>query len=563
MDIDVVIAIRLLGVAFVLLGAYIMMYKRSYPLFLLLYGAISAAAFALLVDNLDLALWGLQGDEITIAAMYQTFASLGAGADFAYHHLPPFYPPGFFWLVSAIGAPLQLSGVGLMKLAGVIGFATFPLGTYLLAVVLHKKEGGSNMKLMRAVAFLAPLFMLVIIGVDPMLGKPYEVLALGATIFWTLSLWQRAHADNWNKWDVLLYGIIGGIIAMVYYLWLAFAAISLLLAIVFIKRRLRYLLRLMSAAIVSFIILAPYAYPLFKAYTAIGMENWQTAFFVPDGLALWLPMVTQISVQSLLMLFGLCGMVYFWQKKPMKLLASMLASAYVWWIMGLCLLLFFDTPFQEFRGFYLYAPAVLGTAAAFSAVYAYKQFDIANNKRTLYTISAVLLLVLCANSVFGTFIDDPKLQEYRTEAAKIDEETGTLAQFLGRSDTTVKTLHSVPQVQGFVPVNNVLYFNQHNNHPAALFSERMSFVESLAKATTTEQLTAINAASKFGPVERFIFFDDKQGGYYLFFHVDAFGKGIEEKIIEFDANLFSKELFVERFKNRKYVVIERKTVISE
>ena len=94
-DIRLFILIKLLLIFFVFISIYLFYKKKSPYIFLSLVGTISALSYALLVDNHSLLFWGLQGDELTIGAMFKVF-SKGTWSDFAYHDLPPFYPPGFF-----------------------------------------------------------------------------------------------------------------------------------------------------------------------------------------------------------------------------------------------------------------------------------------------------------------------------------------------------------------------------------------------------------------------------------------------------------------------------------
>jgi hypothetical protein len=65
-------------------------------MFLVGLGLCMGAGYYSLVHNLELPIWGLVGDEITISAMYTTFAHYSFFSDFAYHNLPPYYPPLFF-----------------------------------------------------------------------------------------------------------------------------------------------------------------------------------------------------------------------------------------------------------------------------------------------------------------------------------------------------------------------------------------------------------------------------------------------------------------------------------
>ena len=130
LDIQTYIGIKLLLLLFVVVAIYLVYKKKPAPYFMALVGVISAAAYFLLVNNLKLPFYGLQGDEITLTAMYNTFAHVGFSSDFAYHNLASFYPPAFFWLFGLIGRFLDLNGVVIYKLAAFSFFLIFPLGLY-------------------------------------------------------------------------------------------------------------------------------------------------------------------------------------------------------------------------------------------------------------------------------------------------------------------------------------------------------------------------------------------------------------------------------------------------
>ena len=117
------------------------------------------------------------------------------------------------------------------------------------------------------------------------------------------------------------------------------------------------------------------------------------------------------------------------------------------------------------------------------------------------------------------------------------------------------TLETVPQLLAIVPINNLIYFNQHNNHPAAIFSKRYNYVQDLATAKSPVELIQKINNCPFGPLERFIFYGDQEN-YYLYFHVDKFISGLEEKTIKFNRQLFVPPYFQVNYNNLGYYVID-------
>lgn len=561
-DIQTYIAIKLLLLLFIALSLYLV-YKKKYQIpFLLFVGVISAVSYALLVNDLELLFWGLQGDELTLSAMYNTFAHGKVfNTDFAYHSLPPFYPPAFFWIFSVIGKIMSWNGVLIAKFAAFCFFLLFPVGSYYFAKYLTKDELLDNHTPGEIFLLLSPLLLITVLDKDLLIGKPYEVVAAAATIFWYMGLHLQITRGRWNKKMSIIYGIIAGLIFMTYYLWLIFAVISFVIMGLVERRKsaTRYFLYLFQTMLVALIVSSPFLFPLLLSYAKTGMESWQTAFFTPNGLDLWLPMFKVQSINNILLLFGLVTLIYYRNNTHMRLLIYLFLGTFFWWGLGMTSLLLLKVPFQEFRGFYILAPSILAIAAAYGIERMWRHFNIHHNKNLYYVITIIGVLYFASQSVFGFFIDDPLIKNRRVESKKVQVEITHLVNFLQTiPDVSTKlTLQTTPQITAFIPINHLIYFNQHNNHPSAIFSQRYEYVQSLAHSESSEEFYVKIKNSPWGKVERFIFYSDNEN-YYLYFHLDKIIQGIEERVVKIDKKLLSSKYFEKIYDNNNYVVINTK-----
>ncbi|MFH1867237.1 MAG: hypothetical protein ABIJ81_04120 [Patescibacteria group bacterium] len=501
----------------------------------------------------------MQGDEITISAMYNTFANSSVfNSDFAYHHLPPFYPPLFFWIFSLIGKIMNWNGILMAKFAAFCFFLLFPVGLYYFIKYLTKDQLAENNIPGKIFILLSPLLIITILDKDLLIGKPYEVITAALTIFWYISLHLQITSGKWSKKMPLIYGIIAGLIFMTYYLWLIFAVISFIIIGLVEKRGLvkKYFLYLFQTMIVAFIVSTPFLLPLFISYLKTGMESWQTSFFTPSGLDLWLPMFKLSSINNVLLLFGFAILIYYRNNKYIRQLIYLFLTAFIWWGLGIASLLIFNIPVQEFRGFYILAPSILVISAAYGIERIWCYFNINQNKNLYYVITIIGVVYFSTQSIFGFFIDDPLVKNRRVESKNTQIEIINLVKFLQAtpSANTKLTLQTTPQIMAFIPINNLIYFNQHNNHPSAIFSKRYEYIQSLANSRSSEEFYEEIKNCPYGKVEQLIFYSDSEN-YYLYFHLDKIIQGIEEKTVKINRKLLASEYFEKIYDNNNYVVI--------
>ena len=566
-DIQIYIIIKLILIAFAVVSIFLI-YKKSKPIyFLMLAGIASAVSYAFFVNDMGLMFWGLQGDELTIAAMYNTFAKIGFGSDFAFHKLAPFYPPLFFWFFALIGKIMNWNGIITAKVASFSFLLTFPLLLYFLQKIFLKDFLKNQEKSFGKILFwLSPILIITILDKDLLIGKPYEIITGAATVFWFCGLVLIAQNKKITTKSILLYGITGGLIFMTYYLWIIFAAIALFVYGIIEKKKifLTYFFNLFKIGLVTITVSLPFILPLLLNYLKNGIENWQTAFFMPNGLDLWLPMFKSISITNLILFGGFITLIYFKNNPFIKSLLYLFITAFVWWGIGMFCLLVFEKPLQEFRGFYIFAPTILTVATGFGIEKLWHRFNINENKNFYYTLTITGLLIFISYSFFGFFIDDPLIKNRLIESKTIQKEISNLIKFLEKEpdSSSVLTLQTAPQIMAFTPINNLIYFNQHNNHPGSIFSKRHTYVTSLSNSKTGEEFYEKIKNCPYGKLEQFILYGDEKN-YYLFFHLNKIIDGIKEEIITINKKLFLPEYFEIKYNNNNYTVLRLKSNLSK
>jgi hypothetical protein len=559
-DLQHILLVKICFFVFVALGL-IAVYRRWRPVvFLLLAGGLSAVAYLVLVDDLVLSFWGLKGDEITIAAMYQVFAHGSLLSDFAYAHLPPFYPPLFFWVFGLVGRIFDWNGVQIAKVAAASTMAFFPAGFYWVQKKFWEK-GKEEEKPGRTAWLLSALFIFLLVGWDAIITKPYELVSAALVILWTVFLLIRIKEGQLSVSSYLVFGITGGILFTLFYFWFFLAAIGIGIYFLFEKGKTSFQTYgvLLLVGGITLLVGVPFWLPLARSYAEYGSENWQFGFFVVDWIGTHGP-VFSFSVAGVISLFGLVALVIWRHHAPIRILLGLFAASYMWQIMGMVTLFFFATPLQESKGFLFFQTTILALAAGYgvqrvmdSAKEKWPSFDM----RTVQIIGVLLLAPLL---FFGTFSDTPDVRAVRSRAALLRPGLLELAEFLNRDSAIHERVvldSGIPELYAFVPLNHFIYFNQHNSHPAAGFSDRLHTLRSAGLARDSESFYGTIQSGK-EPIDSFVFYkgEVEPGMYTLYMHTDAFPHLLKEEMIHFPKAFFDAPYVAKAYENNYYVVYE-------
>ena len=529
--------------------------------FVFLVSIFSSFTYLVFVNNLGLPLWGLKGDEITITAMYEMMAHGAMFRDFAYPNLPAFYPPLWFSFFGLIGKIFSWNGIFIGKFAAASTFLLLPAVFYALQVYFWGKQKSASLP--GPVAWLfSSLALFVVFDWHVVVSKPYEVVSACLIVLWTLFFLY----DLWHKKISLkrglVYSVTGGLLFMVFYFWFFLVALGITFFHLLYKRvSLRKYVSLCIVGLGILLVSAPFWYPLFESYRVLGSENWTLGYFLLSGVATHGPLLTY-SISSLVLLFGLVSLIVYRKHFVPRILLSLFVAQYVWHIMGLVTLLVLSYPMQEAKGVYYFHRVVLLLGAAYGVerlwIYCKKRFSY---KHKVWTRSVVLIgvCVLSTQLFFGFTVDDVHLQERRSLSRSLDSDMQDLISFLDDTNYPVHrvTLHSgISEISAFLPTNTFIYYNAHNSHPAARFSERLSVVDALTRMTDPESFFELTQHNGITPITRFIFFAEEEKGYPLYFHVDDFPHTAKEVTMYISPSVFSPDYFSEVYRSKRFVVYE-------
>jgi hypothetical protein len=355
-----------------------------------------------------------------------------------------------------------------------------------------------------------------------------------------------------------VFGIFGGLIFMTYYLWLVFAVIALSCLSLTISKQdqFKFFMRSLFTMIISLLVSLPFLLPLIKVYASQGSENWQAALFTITNISWRTLFFDSLSWKSLLMLGGFIAIIYNYRVEKNKPLLAATATVYIWWTMGLGTLLLFAVPMQEFRGFYFFLPTILAIGLSFGIAQFWEYIEKYKNSQAIKIVLAVTgLLLFLQLSVFGSFIDEPIVHNRLVASKLAPTHLKSLVSFLQNQPGDEVTLNAVPSLLAWLPINNVIYFNQHNSHPAAHFSDRLAYIKSLSEAKNPEEFLELTKKSPAGPIRRLIVYRT-ENGYPLFFHIDKTMSGFEEISITIPSHLISDTYFKKVYTIENYEVWE-------
>ena len=162
---------------------------------------------------------------------------------------------------------------------------------------------------------------------------------------------------------------------------------------------------------------------------------------------------------------------------------------------------------------------------------------------------------------FGFFIDDPVVQRRVVESRQLRPPVAKLIEYLAtdiKQSKDLLVLHSgIGELNAFLPLNNFIYFNQHNSHPAAQFSSRYLYVQWLSLARDSKEFHQMAVNSPQGRIDRFIFFTEPDSKVYkVYFELDNFPNQIKNEIVEIPQHLLAEPYFFKVYENEQVVIFD-------
>lgn len=545
---------------FVFVGGGLVLWWRRVPgwVWPLWLGVMTALAYWILVDGLPMMFWGLKADEVTIGAMYQRFA-VDWNSDFGYAQLPPFYPALFFQLFGTIGGWFDWNGVKIAKSASAVALLVIPSALYWVQAVYWRRRPHSAGPGPLAWVLSAMLLGGIFLDWDALITKPYEAIAGLGVILWTTFLVLDVGAGVWSRWQSLRYGVAGGVLFLTFYFWFFLAAIGVALHNVFGPKvsGLAYR-RYIGVGALVLLFGAAYWAPLVASYREFGSENWQLGFLHLPWLATH-GLQLDFSLRGILMMVGVVTLLLARRRPYLKILLALWVAGYTWQLMGLTTISLWAAPLQESKGFDFFSNLVLLLAASYGleATWYWVKSQWANTSATAATL--VALVLLSPQLLFGRFADDPKVQTTRVEAREADKGVGALAEWFKQNDPIgqkLTLLPGVPQLPALVPVNQFLYPNQHNSHPAARWSERALVLEGMAQANSAKTFNETASKNYFGAIERVVCYNTATTTCPVYLYVDNFPHNGRERVINLPVKFLKEVPWQKVFESSQFIVFE-------
>lgn len=486
----------------------------SHPTFL------GVSFFTLLWALLALFLWplrqmffGTQGDELFIVAQLTQYMTGDLFSDFYYHHLPPFYPPLYFWLTGIISSFIASNAIGAMKIGLlVLALPLFFGGSYFVFSYFFKKDSLQT----HLWWWLASITLYLIwIDLPEFITKPYEIIPAFITtpvIIWLVS-------DGYKEKQYLktfVAGVIGGLSFLMYYFWwILFAPfVSIIFLIHTVRARsLRPLTHLVVFGGTTTIIALPYLLPLLTAWVRYGMENWQALHLVLDDFNLWLPFF-EPSLHGIIALLGIIGFILYRAVPYLRVALGIFLLGYLYQALNYLSYLLGGGTGQPSKPFLFLGGACLTLSAAYVLVRISQRYTYAR-----IPLAALMLGALMAS--YGVFWFNPQTQALYLKAQR-PVRHAHLAQTLVATvpDYATRTWLSsgAPEIHVFIPLKYALAHNAHFSHQASLFSQRLKLVQQAVDASSPQEFN--KALTLLDVDSLLLYYDSTTHTYPLFFWVD-------------------------------------------
>jgi galactan 5-O-arabinofuranosyltransferase len=533
--------------------------RRRATLVALLAGTFLSVGAAVVLRDTDFPPLGIALDQGFRAASITKYAHTWSLVDFAYHGLPAFYPPLFFWTLGRAAAwtstePYEALKIGLLAVAFVVPV----LGLHLWKRVVQDW-------------WPALTIALVTLAFHDWY-EPYSWLAVAVFVPWWIG-WvlqvseDPAHRRAPSRAALMGGAAIGAALVCTYYYFFFIGAVQLALLLVLspLYRRYRVALpfgRVRVAVIVlggAALLSAVYWLPLaVSIVTTPGARSMQNRYYDPTMAGVPLRFL-DLDLPGLIMLFGLLslGMLMFRSQVAMAL-ATFLAAAYVWFALGY-VGVWVDEPLLTVKtrpliDIVLLAGAAIGAvelaraarrASVRRASVSRASVSRASVRRASVTAALVVVTVALAIALGREAMDDiPYVDQQRAASVPTALLTTFERATRGKADDTV-VLTDQEQLSEYLPVFVFNVWNAHYSHPAAQFDDRTRFLERLAAERDPDVFAAALAENRYDDVASIAL---RRAGDTLpyTFYDDAFPNGVVLRTFVFRADQFDARWFSSR-----------------
>jgi galactan 5-O-arabinofuranosyltransferase len=514
-----------------------------------LFGGLAGLTMMIEMHGTPFAVDGLFGDQSYRTAMITRFAD-SWGGDYTYKGLPAFYAPGFFWVLGRGAALLSVEPWRMLKLGDIALVLAAPVVSYLAWRLIVP---------VRIAALISAVPLLL-----PDLAEPYAWIVRLAIVPWWLAAVHGIRRPGARRPNVLLLGLAGAVLFCVYYYYflLFILVFGIMVAVQHWRRELRRADILRGLAVLgitalgSAVFWAPLAWNI---VTAPKVESLSNRWLTQDSGDLVLPML-EPTVLGALCLIGLVFLLLSFREPVSRALLVVLAALYLWHAIGF-LALMVETPLLSFR-MKAMVPIVLLSGAALGLVRGAKyllRLLPAKNLWPLVTAGAALLALVAVNGFVSTEVTNPSIRAANNETLPdgslpgLHDPTATArqpsAQLLKEA---IDERYSGPghpvvfsdriDLFAYYPYYGFTQWNVNYSHPTSRFTERIAFIEDVAKSRTAAEFADRTAHNPYDRIDAFVL---RVGGGVLVYTFldDAFPWGVIPRDIHVPINLIQPDQF--------------------
>jgi hypothetical protein len=545
-------------------------YKKKQPwLFMLLTTVVFVSFYSVLAWPLKTMWWGNVGDEMFVLGFLGKVLLGNPGHDFYYDWLPQFYPPLYFWVTGILSRPFASNAIVAAK-AGITGmFILWFAGSYLWQKYFWQKVSQPvTEKTIESSAWfwcLLPALYIAMLDFDTVMLKPYECLpALFSVIL--IGFIARSFKDkHWSYKQYLFIGITGGLLFLIYYFWWIMLVPAILILALLSQDKWLNIKRTILFGLIILAVASVFVVPLLMSYIKYGLENGQAVHFIPEDFFTYVPW-RHLSIQSLMYLAGLGGLLFFVKKSFIKANLITLFVAFAYQLFNYIYLLFGHRPMQSSKAFWFLGTAAVAVGLTYLLIYIYQKYI--SQWQPSFRLGALVFgfIILVTRFPFVYFIDDPVVLMQIEKDLQAPQNTIQLAEAIKINvpDYAERTWLSSGSMElsAYLPLSYYIAHNIHFSHHASNYSTRMVEIEKLSVATSPEEFIAIVEQGQPRQIDAMLLYHntelDEVGDYPLWFWQDNFPNGGKDAEVRLQQNLIVEPYWQEVYNVNNWVIFIRK-----
>lgn len=547
-------------------------YWRKYrPIyFLSIFGGLIVLFYIVLAKDLKSMWWGTVGDELLVSGYLGHVMFGDASKDFYYHWLPNFYPPLYFWVTGLVAKLFVHSGIAAAKI-GIMGtLILWFWGTYYWQRLFWSKIFPAKQEKLPIIshpyfAALLPIFLLLITDFDALLLKPYEALAALLSVIWLIFWSALSTVNHWDKKYYLFLGISAGLLFLLFYFWWFILLPFLFCAALLAQDKKNQLKKFFINGLLMALVSAIFWLPLLLSFVKYGIENWQAKFFIFSDLFTFIPW-SSVSWRGLLLLGGVVGLVYFYQKNiAIKNIAGVLIFSYFYQLFSVVLYLVGYHPVQAYKPFMFLGGASLAVGLTVLSLYV---FDLIKKRHSQQSniLLVIILIMLFSQLPLVRWLDDPVIIRQIEKDLQADSRAPKLADDIRQAVPAYQSrtwlTSGTANLNAYLPLSYYIAFSPHFSHQAVQYSQRLAEVRAMSEAQSPVDFMNIINQGKEPRIDSLLLYDDQadnNDGYFsLFFWEDRYPNGGEDLVIHLPKKNISTQDWQEVYHKNNWRIFLKK-----